>query len=250
MPSCRRNPPRLSGRAKGRLAAFGFGLALLAAVALAAGCADDTPAEPTPTPVNVSELLALSGDVMAALTAFHFELEHNDGGGTPLSDSLTVTSASGDIVSPDKISIDFDGTFGGGFAISSNLVSLGGDTYMTNPLTGDWESVSSEVSPMSFFDPMRGIADMLDEMRNPTLVSTADGAHTVEGALAVAALEPLLGNAAQGDETDVTLTIDARTRHLTRAVIAGRVTASEPDGVIRTITLSKFDEKATIEAPQ
>jgi hypothetical protein len=46
------------------------------------------------------------------------------------------------------------------------------------------------------------------------------------------------------------LTIDAKTLFLTEAILTGRVTATEPDGVIRTITLSKFNQPLTIVAPQ
>jgi hypothetical protein len=48
---------------------------------------------------------------------------------------------------------------------------------------------------------------------------------------------------------DAVLTIDASTFFLTKAVLSGRVTATEPDGVVRTITLSEFNEPLRIVAP-
>ena len=47
----------------------------------------------------------------------------------------------------------------------------------------------------------------------------------------------------------VEVTLDKDTLYLKRAVIEGRATASEPDGVIRTITLSSYNESITITAP-
>ena len=48
----------------------------------------------------------------------------------------------------------------------------------------------------------------------------------------------------------VQLTIDVDTLFLKRAVIEGRATATEPDGVVRTITLSNFNESVSIQPPQ
>lgn len=206
-----------------------------------------TPA-PTPTPVNVEELLRLAGEATAALRTFHFRLEHNKSG-TPLAPNLTVTEAEGDVVSPDGISIEFAGIIGA-FAVRSSLITLGDDSYMTNPLTGAWESVPKEVSPLGFFDPKLGIGAMITRVQNPTLLSNKKGEFRVGGKLPVDALKPLLGDATQGTTVDAVMTIDADTFFLTKAVLEGRVTATEPDGVVRTITLSEFNQPMRIVAPE
>jgi lipoprotein LprG len=202
---------------------------------------------PTPTPVNVETLLRDAGAATAALDTFHFLLEHNTGG-TPLAPNLTVTEAKGDVVNPDGISTEFAGTLGA-FAVRSSLITLGDESYMTNPLTGAWESVPKEVSPLGFFDPQSGIGAMMTQVQNPTLLSSGKDEIRVGGALPVEALKSLLGDAAQGTTVDSELTIDARTLFLTEAILRGRVTATEPDGVVRTITLSKFNQPLSIVAP-
>ena len=206
-----------------------------------------TPA-PTPTPVNVEELLRLAGEATAALQSFHFLLEHNKGG-TPLAPNLTVTEAEGDVASPDGISIEFAGIIGA-FAVRSSLITLGDKSYMTNPLTGVWESVPKEVSPLGFFDPKLGIGAMITGVLNPILLSSKKNEFQVGGKLPVDALKPLLGSATQGTTVDAVLTIDADTFFLTKAVLTGRVTAPEPDGVVRTITLSEFNQPMLIVAPE
>ena len=152
------------------------------------------------------------------------------------------------MVSPDSLAIEFAGTLGN-FAVRSSLITLGDDSYMTNPLTGAWEQVSREVSPLGFFDPQRGIGSMMAEVRSPVLASMSDGQFEIEGSLAVEALEPLLGSGVKGTSVHVRLTIDAETLFLQRAILDGRATATEPDGVVRTITLSEFNERVTIEPP-
>ena len=123
---------------------------------------------PTPTPINPQALLEESGRAMEKLRSFRFRLVH-ESGGTPLLPNLVVQEVQGDVIKPDRISADFSGTFGG-FAIKSSLISLGDASYMTNPLTGQWESVPTQVSPLAFFDPGRGIAAMMSRVEEASLL--------------------------------------------------------------------------------
>ena len=204
---------------------------------------------PTPTPIDVGDVLRRSGEATGALETFHFKLEHNRSGGTPLTETLIVTEAEGSVVSPDRMSIRFEGTLGN-FAVRSSLVTLADDSYMTNPLTGEWDQIPREASPLGFFDPQRGIGAMMADVQSPTLLLKSDTEFQIEGNLPVKSLEPLLGNSAQGTTVHVRLTIDAETLFLQRAILDGRATATEPDGVVRTITLSRFNDPVTIEAPE
>ena len=204
---------------------------------------------PTPTPINVEDLLRRSGEATSQLDSFHFRLEHSDGGSTPFSDTLDVTEAEGDVVSPDSVSISVSGTFSRIFAMRSSLITIGDESYMTNPLSGDWEEVAAEVSPLGFFDPQQGIGAMMTDLRNPALVSESDNEFRIVGDLDVVALRPLLGDAAQGGTVRVEVSLDKDTLYMKKAVIEGRVTADEPDGVVRTVTMSQFNEPISISAP-
>ena len=222
--------------------------------AMLVGCGHSPQPDPTavpappPTPIDVAALLTRSGEATSALNTFRFQLEHNREGATPLTESLRVTEADGRVVNPDAVSVDFAGTLGS-FAVRSSLITLGDDSYMTNPLTGAWEQVAREVSPLGFFDPQRGIGSMMTEVQSPVLIEKSDAEFVIEGALPVEALEPLLGGLMEGNTVDVRLNIESDSLYLTRAILDGRLTASEPDGVVRTITLSEFNEQVTIEPP-
>lgn len=237
---------RGGGLAFAILIALAMSLALSVSVILAA--CDTAAPEPTPTPVNPAALLAESGDAMNALQSFRFRLAHNKDG-TPLADGLAVSDAEGAVVSPDRISLEFSGTFGT-FGVRSSVISIGADSYMTNPLSGAWESAASGVSPLAFFDPQSGIGAMMRSVENPTVVSASEDAIIVEGDLAVSVLAPILGGAATEGDVRVELTIAADSRHLEKAVITGRVTAAEADGLIRTITLWDFNAPIPIDAPE
>ncbi len=239
-----------------------FLTAVLLSLFLAVGCSRTAPPTsptsvpppthtpvPTPTPINVEDILRRSGDATSQLAAFHFRLQHSDGGSTPFSDTLDITEAEGDVVSPDSVSIDFAGRFSDRFAMRASLITIGDDSYMTNPLSGDWERVPPEVSPLGFFDPQKGVGSMIAGIRNPTLSSKNGNEFIIEGDLESQALRPLLGPATQDGIVRVRISLDEDTLYMKRAVIDGRLTAGEADGVTRTITLSQFNEPLSVTAP-
>ena len=228
---------------------------LLLAVALflqacGGGSAPATPvptATPTPTPINPQAILDDCGRAMAALKSYRFRIEH-EGGGTPLEQGMSLTEASGDVAVPDKLALDFTGA-AGNFAVKGSLIAIGEDVYMTNPLTGEWHAAASALSPLKFFAPSRGIAEILGQVQNATLISHDGGAFRIGGTLPASALAPLFGETKPQSSVDVTLTIDKAQMRLTRAELQGIITPTEPAGIKRTITLSDFDEASGIEAP-
>ena len=220
---------------------------------LAYGCADTSPpATPvptaTPTPINPQAILDECGNAMSALASYRFHIEHDDNGGTPLAQGMTLTVASGSVAIPDRLAVDFSGT-AGSFAVKGSLIAIGDEVYMTNPLSGEWHAVSSALNPLEFFDPSRGIPDILAQVQDPTLISHDASEYRIGGTLPATALAPLFGETEPQSSVAVTLAIDTADLHLTQARLEGRITPTEADGVVRTITLSEFDEPVDITAP-
>jgi hypothetical protein len=185
---------------------------------------------------------------MEDLDSFQFSLEHPSGG-TALLSNLLIQRAEGRVMKPDKLFTEFSGSFGG-FVIKTGVITLGDDSYMTNPLSGEWESVPAEVSPLGFFDPRRGIAAIMAQLVGVRLVPDGRGVYRVDGELAAEALAPLLGATVEGAIIAAELTIDADNLYLLEATLDGRVTSGEPDGTVRVIKLSRFNEAFSIEAPK
>ena len=220
---------------------------------LAYGCADTSPlATPvptaTPTPINPQAILDDCGNAMSALASYRFHIEHDDNGGTPLAQGMTLTVASGSVAIPDRLAVDFSGT-AGSFAVKGSLIAIGEDVYMTNPLSGEWHAVSSALNPLEFFDPSQGIADILAQVQDPTLISNDVSEYRIGGTLPADALAPLFGETEPQSSVDVTLAIDRTRLYLMRARLEGRITPTEADGIVRTITLSVFDRPVDIAAP-
>ena len=237
-----------------RGAAIALVATLIAEALLAPGCAGGAAPEPTPTPtpINPQAVLDESGAVMAALSSFRFRVAHSGEGGTRLAPGFTLTEVSGAYEAPDSIALDYVGA-AGGFAVKGSVVAVGDAVRMTNPLTGDWVAVDARASPLNFFSPAQGIADIMALVRQPVLAAHNAGRFRIEGKLPVAALAPLFGDAtAAGGEGSVraALTIERAGLRLTEAVLTGRIAQAEPAGIERVITLSDFDAPQGIGLPE
>ena len=91
---------------------------------------------------------------------------------------------------------------------------------------------------------------MMSRVGDASLLPGDSEVHRIKGTLPAEALAPLLGATVQGTTVNVEIAIDKTELYLIEAVFDGRVTPTESDGVIRVITLSRFDEPISIEAPQ
>ena len=201
---------------------------------------------PTPTPINPQAALDRSGTAMAGLDTFHFRLEHSTGG-TPLAQNLIITSTDGYVARPDRLSLEFTGSFGN-FAMRGKLITIGDETFITNPLNDEWQVLQDQVSPLAFFDPAQGISRMMSQVTGPTILDIHAKEIHIGGQLPASALSPLFG-ATAGGIIDVELTIDLRNSYLTKVVLDGRITETELDGIVRTIVLDQFNQPTKIEPP-
>ena len=225
---------------------------MAAAVDACGGSADETPSPSVRATsarplVNPAAVLLEAGRTMQALESFHFRLDHQEGYTSLM--NLALSEAEGDIVKPDKMSVDLAGG-SGGFLIKSGLIVLGDDSFMINPLTAEWEAVPREASPLGFFDPQEGIASMLAAIEAPVLTSSDGRIYSIEGDLPADALSPLIGPTLDGATVSIDVAISVDGYYLERVVFVGAAKEGEIEGTIRTIKLSRFDEPVTIEAPQ
>ena len=200
----------------------------------------------TPTPINPKAILDQSGKVMNDLQSFRFGLEHLTGG-TPLAQGLILISTEGFVVKPDKLSLNFVGS-AGNFVIRGNVITIGDKTFISNPLNDEWQVLQGQVSPLAYFDPALGISSMMSRVTNVAVLKLHNSEVHIGGKLPASALAPLFGPTTD-ESIDVELTIDLQKSYLTEVILKGRITATELDGMERTIELSNFNEPKVIEPP-
>ena len=205
---------------------------------------------PTPVPLDPQAILNRSGQVMQRLNSFRFALTH-ESGGTEFLPGMIVEEATGDVLNPDRISVSFDGFFGDGYAFRMSMITLGADFYTSNPLTGKWESVDTGVSPLGFFNPTAGISGMMVQVIDVSeLESSERDEYLLGGSLPTETLAPLLGTTLKDETVNIELSISTDDFYLVEVQFTGRVSPRDPEGIVRYITISDFDEAIVIEIPE
>ena len=188
---------------------------------------------------------------MALLESFRFDMGHRNGG-TPIADGLVVKEVVGDVVKPDMLKLSWEGTFQA-FFVRAQVVTLEGETYITDPITGRWGTISGDVNPLGFFDPAQGIASIMSDLTGMYLVGVETlgdvATYRMKGELPSRSLAPLLGTVAPDLMVDTEAWIGLEDMYLHQVVFRGVVTPDDADDIKRTIKLSNFNQPVDIEAP-
>ena len=223
----------------------------LLVVVAALACATEAP---TPTPTLLPDpqiILESSGGEMALLDSFQFEISHRNGG-TQIAEGLVVNDVAGDVVKPNKLQLSWEGTFGG-FFVQADVITVDGETYMTDPISGRWGPLGGAVNPLGFFDPALGIASIMNVLTEVSLVGieTVGSAITyrIKGKLPSRSLAPLLGSVAPDLIVNTEMWIGVDDMYLHQMVFQGRIATEDPEDIRRTIKLSRFNQPVSIEAP-
>lgn len=201
--------------------------------------------------LSTEDILAKSYDSMQKAESFHFTMEH-DTAGTPISKNILMTKLVGDIVSPDKLKATITGTYSD-MAIEVSLVTVSGETYMTNPISGAWEPAPNSFKVLSVFDPGTGIASIIKGLSDVTALDEEKVGKTkcyhLKGNVLSETLAPLTGVSSTGVKIGTEVWIDKKTFHVQQVKLTGKITDSEADGITRTLVFSDYNKKIDITLP-
>jgi len=210
----------------------------------------DRPAPPPERP-TAGEVLARSSKAMADVTSFKFTLE-SQGGNTPIPAGLEMSGADGVMAQPDRLDVKVKARFAG-FVVEVRVISVGEQTFMTNPLTGAWQRFDSALSPVAFFDPAKGVGLVLDSFTAPELLQDApiDGAasYHARGRLPGSAVRFIAGSSIEGSVLDAEVWIGKQDLLLRRIRLEGRLTPTEVPGIVRVLSFADFNKPQNIQAP-
>ena len=186
---------------------------------------------------------------MAALNSFSFELTHQKGA-TLLPGGFEIHESEGIVSAPDRVALSAKATFSRLF-VDIDAVILPEITYMTNPLTGNWNQLHGDESPFSMFDPPDLISDILSEITTVRFAGGSDSNQRpirLEGELPAFAMRNLVGGTDPGKTLVYLMEIDFEFRLLS-VDLTGVIREGEDTNVRRTIVLGNFDVPVTIESP-
>lgn len=221
---------------------------IMAALFLFSGCA----AKPAAVVLTAPEILSKSYDNMQAVKSFHFLLGHETGG-TPIGSGIVMTKAEGDVVKPDKLKATISGT-AMGMSVEVDLVTADGKTMMTNPLNNQWEELTDTFKVLGVFDPSNGIAAIIKGITTPTSLEDEKVGdilcYHIKGDIASQTLEPLTGTTAKDVPINVEVWIDKEGLLVQQVKLTGKITDSEADGIVRTLTFTNYNKDVEITLPK
>jgi hypothetical protein len=200
---------------------------------------------------SAAEIVSESASATGAVQRFHFTLDVRN---VPHSGiGLQLTSAEGDVMVPDRARADVGGNFAG-VPITTQVVAIGERVWLKNPLSGKWEPIDVNTTPIALLDPSRGVLGVMEGIADPKDEGTEDvdsvPLRRVSGKVDAADVAPLVAVSPSGHEVPVTLWIGEDDHILRRIEVSGPVADGEPDDALRVVDISRFDEPVKIEAPE
>ena len=213
-------------------------------------CTSDNPLSSESQTRTAKQILDQSGTIMKSVSSFEFRLSHKNISGTRIGD-LVFSKATGLISDRNSMLIEAKFLFGN-LTLSGGFSTIGNTTFFLNPLTQKWEVTEDSVTPLSFFDPEKGIEKILSSITSPKFRSTSEKYWNIEGSMPASSLSNLVGDTSDNN-VEIIVWIDKDSLYLTRAIIFGQLNGYDDseniDEIQRIIDISRFNEAIVIENP-
>ncbi len=197
--------------------------------------------------VDAAALLERAATRMEQADTFHFELEFA-GGGVEITRGLRMESAEGDIAGAARTRMELRASLGS-LNFEIGIVTIDGEGWITNPLTGRWER--EDISLGGVFDLSTGVTALMRSATEPHVAGSerigGRDVYRVEAALdsdGVTLLPGLRG----GESLRATAWIGVDDPLVDRIELGGALFSAD-DGRVR-LELTRYGEPVEIVAPR
>lgn len=230
---------------------------LLGAVLFLAACggSDGSPEKtPSATP-TVSEILATSSQRMASTQSLRFRLGVDGVTYVDNAKTIQLLEANGELQRPDRVHARFKIKIKPGVTLSTEIISISGQTWATNLITGNWGAAPEEFSydPSVLFDNQGGVGPVMNKVTDPQIVGMEEidgkASYHVTGTVTEEVVGPVTSSTMHGSPVAVDVWIDARTFDLLRAKLAEPASADNAHPATWTLDLYDQNKKITVEPP-
>lgn len=219
-----------------------------------AGCGGTKKQSPSPTPITAQDVLAKASTRFDQVNSLHFVLQVDKAVALDSAGTIKLHGANGDLLRPNSAQAKADVTFLGA-NLSINMISVGSDQYMTNPITGSWEKAPSNFGfdPAVLFDKNQGISHVLTNLRDPKIAGTESmngrDAFHITASVKKADAQQIAGGALQSDTLNVDLWVDKQTNDIVKLVLHDAQGTGGNSATTWTLLLTKQNEPVTISKP-
>jgi hypothetical protein len=214
---------------------------VLALALLAASCGGS----PGPAAADATGLIDGAVVAMQGVASAHFEMTRS---GAPITvEGLIFDSAVGRYAAPAAAEAVLR-MHAGEVAVELGTVSIGDQTWLTDPLTGRWHELrsGSGFNPAVLFDPDLGWVALLTDLGEVTVVSAGGDTDRLSGRLPAARVEAITAGLAPGQSIALDLWLDAATLHIVRLEFSTVGDQGRSDWVI---VMSDFGVPVQIDPP-
>ena len=226
-------------------------LALTLVAALLIGCGGGS----TQKTGDTTTILANTAKRLDEVKSVHFEVAIEGDAFIDTSRTISLRSANGDIVPPDKMQAKIK--IGLGSAnIDVSLVTLGADKYQTNPVTGQWGPAQEgfDYSPTVLFDKEKGLSTIVVKLRDVEQLAdekiNGQDVYHLKGKADRALIDPITSGAIEGDPIAIELWIAKDSSNLVKLVLTEPQVPNKAKPATWTLTFDKYDQPVTINKPQ
>lgn len=226
-----------------------FPIVLFAAVALLAACGGGNgDSDEDLAAIDAAALIVASAARMEQVERFHFDLAFS-GGGAEIIRGLTMQRAEGDFAGVDNMQLELSASLGP-LSADIEMRIVDGVGWITNPLTGRWESEDFSIADL--FDLATGVTALMRSAADPR-VEGRESAGGVDSYRLEATLRSddvtLLANVLGGQTLEATVWIAVDDPLVHRIDLRGPLFAAGEDVRLR-LSLSAHDERVEIVAPR
>lgn len=205
-----------------------------------------------PKPTAQQVLAALQKN-FHAVTSFHVVMK-TDNLGVSASGQVQIRTADGDVLMPDKVRAQANVLLSGQ-AVTVNLISVGTQQFITDPITGQWRVVKGMLDPGTLTNPDTGIISLSGKLQNVTgpVADTVNGTDCwrVDGLLDAKYLAFFTGGGVPAGTMLKTSICAGKTDTLPYEIsVVGEAATGDTAQTTRTFVISKYNESISIVAPQ
>ena len=203
---------------------------------------------PTPIPITPEEVVANAVTALTESGSVWFVLDHENGFTEALG-GLQLQRVEG-AINEVGMSITAEANLGRIY-IEVDAVLIGLDTWLTNPLTGEWEPLPNEENPIGFIQPIAAVRDVLEGLSDPQFIEqpTPGNDFLITSPLQAEVMKSLLGDIKPEAMGLGEVMIDHQTFQLKSARITGALQVLDTDETVRIIAMSRYGEEFVIEPP-
>ena len=208
------------------------------------------PPSPTPTPVPLEpdEVIQNAINSLVEAGSIWFVLEHENGFTEALG-GLELTRVEGAITET-GMSIKAEANLGRIY-IEVDAILIGTSTWLTNPLTGEWELLPDEENPIGFLQPIAAVRGVLEGLTDAEYIEPPEPGvdYQMKSPLRAEALKSLLGEIIPDGVGIAHVEMDHATFELKSARITGALQVRDTDSTVRILQMSRYGEEFIIEPP-